>query len=215
MLLIFDLDGTLIDSRRDLASAINEMLGSFGLAPLETTQIVSYVGHGIDNLVRRSLDARPGGGAVDAAEALSRFDASYAAHLLDCTTLYPGVADTLEALRGMRKVILSNKAHRFIGAILEGLDLARHFDACYGGDSLPVMKPDPDAIRRILDAHGAPAAQAMIVGDGETDIMAGRAAGIRTCAALYGFTEREKLLALNPDCAIGEFSDLLGLVEEG
>ncbi len=225
MFLIFDLDGTLIDSRHDLSAAVNEMLASFALPSLPQEQIVSYVGHGIENLVRRSLEARAGGGRIDAAEALARFDASYAKHLLDRTILYPGVAETLEALRGTRKVILSNKAHRFIGAILEGLGVRRHFEAWYGGDSIPargrssltanVMKPHPDSVRSILASSGAAAPETMIVGDGETDILAGKAAGIRTCAALYGFTAREKLLALNPDCAISEFSDFLGLVVEG
>ena len=146
--LIFDLDGTLIDSKLDLAHAVNAMLEHMGRTPLAHDMVYSYVGNGAPMLVRRAL----GEGATDAdcEKGLAHFLAYYRAHMLDNTVTYPGVREGLEKLKGKAMAVLTNKPVRFSEEILNGLGLSRYFKFIYGGNSFEKKKPDPMGVETIL-----------------------------------------------------------------
>jgi phosphoglycolate phosphatase len=186
LVLIFDLDGTLIDSRRDLAAGINLMRRHYGLRPLPVAKVVSLVGEGVRNLVSRSLVDAPF--AVDLDEAVRLDTEYYRRHIHDETTLYPGVREGLERLAraGHALALLSNKP---IGACRE---LLRHFkiDALFagivGGDSGVPLKPDPEAVFAILRSVGGEGADTWMIGDNHTDIAVARRAGIHSIFVTYG-----------------------------
>lgn len=185
--LIFDLDGTLIDSRRDLATGINLMRRHYGLPPLPVETVVGFVGEGIRNLVSRSLKDAPF--AVDLEEAVRLDSAFYREHLHDETTLYPGVRKGLERLAqaGHALALLSNKPARASRELLRHFKIEALFAGVIGGDSGLPLKPDPAAVFSILrDAGGAPA-DAWMIGDNHTDIAVAHRAGIHSILVTYGF----------------------------
>jgi phosphoglycolate phosphatase len=204
-LLVFDLDGTLVDSKEDLAVAVNVALESFDLPPLPHPMIYSYVGDGATALIRRAL---PPEKSDLLQEVLDRFLAYYGRHLLDTTRAYPGVVEALRKWSGMyRMAVLTNKPLGMTEAILSGLSLAGHFHDVRGGDSFDNKKPHPEGLLRILRQAGVVAAEAMMIGDSRNDVLAGRAAGTVTCGVTYGlgasgFAEHP------PDFAVDRFPDL-------
>ncbi len=207
-LLIFDLDGTLVDTRRDLANSVNHTRQAYGLPELGLAEVMQYVGDGVRKLLERSLpNATPE--RVDAA--LATFREHYGAHLLDHSTLYPGAREVLQHFADKKKAVLSNKPEGFTRTILSGLGIADAFDLVLGGDSLPVLKPDPAAIHHILTTLGALPEKSVMVGDSPNDIKAGRAAGVLTCAVTYGYRDREELQAEGPDYLIDDLRELTGV----
>jgi phosphoglycolate phosphatase len=182
--LIFDLDGTLIDSKLDLANSINAMLAHMGRAPLAHETIYSLVGNGAPVLVRRAL----GESATDAEanEGLGFFLSYYRTHMLDNTVTYPGVREGLKLLEGYPLAVLTNKPVRFSRAILDGLGLSPYFRFVYGGNSFEKKKPDPMGVEALLRALTAPPEEAMMVGDSEVDVRTARNAGIWACGVSYG-----------------------------
>ncbi|MBI4398501.1 MAG: HAD hydrolase-like protein, partial [Candidatus Omnitrophica bacterium] len=178
-LVCFDLDGTLIDSRSDIAASTNRMLFALGLPQKTDTVIAGYVGSGVANLIRQSLGDRHEN-LFD--RALSFFKHDYDAHCLDKTRLFPGVAETLKRLP-MPKAVLTNKPLRFSEKILEGLGVRNFFESVLGGDMQFPKKPAPDAIHFLASQHTGLAYQDMlIVGDSRVDMETGKNAGIQTCA---------------------------------
>ncbi len=206
-LLIFDLDGTLIDSKLDLAHAVNASRAHMGLGELAHSLVFSYVGNGAPMLIRRALG--PEATEADVQNALEFFLAYYREHMLDCTTLYPGVAETLDVLldRGKRMAVLTNKPVRISKAIISGLGLERHFFQVYGGNSFEQKKPHPIGIEALLSEAGTVAGNAMMIGDSAVDIQTARNAGIKACGVTYGF-QPETLAADPPDFLIDRFEDL-------
>ena len=188
-LVVFDLDGTLIDSREDLAASVNLTRGEFGLPPLSTEKVTSYVGDGVRKLITRVFAGYEGKFNLD--EALVHMRRHYEANLVARTTLYPGVAEGLMSLRGkgVKLAIVSNKPTEFCGRIMDHFGLGALFDFVIGGDSGMPLKPDPASILHCLDGVGAAKSNAWIVGDNHTDLAAGRNAGIKRCFAAYGFGE--------------------------
>lgn len=185
--LIFDLDGTLIDSKLDLALATNAMLAQMGCAPLSDETIFSYVGNGAGMLVRRAL----GGSVTDEQldRALTYFLDYYREHMLDNTVPYPGVREalaSLSALPGSSMAVLTNKPVVFSRAILEGLGLAPYFRFVYGGNSFEKKKPDPIGVHTLLRDFAAPPRAAMMIGDSDVDVRTARNAGIWSCGVTYG-----------------------------
>lgn len=185
-MLIFDLDGTLVDSRADLAAAVNHVLRGSGLPELSEAVVAGYVGDGARRLLQRAVGTAPG---VDLDDALRRFLAYYGAHLLDRTRAYPGIPETLAAVaaRGITQAVLSNKPAAMSRTILEGLGLSRFFAAVLGGDSLPAPKPDPAGVRRLCAETGAPPSAVLLVGDSPVDLQTARAAGVGFCGVTWGF----------------------------
>jgi len=204
--LIFDLDGTLIDSKLDLALAVNAALRELGRAPLPHETIFSYVGQGAANLIARAL----GEGATDeeCLRGLEFFIRYYSAHKLDNTALYPGVRETLDALKGMPMAILTNKPVRVSRAIVEDLGLSAHFRCVYGGNSFERKKPDPMGVETILREFSASPTQAMFVGDSEIDVLTARNAGTWICGVTYGFGSH-LLAEYPPDLLVDNLTELL------
>lgn len=185
-LVVFDLDGTLIDSREDLALAANQLLADLDRPPLPQADIAAMVGEGAAVLVRRVLSARAL--APDMPDALERFLAFYDSCLLDHTRPYEGTAAMLEALRGRyRLAVLTNKPARPTRRILDGLGLTRSFDEVVGGDSPHGRKPEPAGLLHIIETLGASAATTLMVGDSSIDMETARRAGTYAALARFGF----------------------------
>jgi phosphoglycolate phosphatase len=186
VLAVFDLDGTLVDSRRDLADASNEMLASYGAAPLDEDAVGRMVGEGAGTLVTRLLAARQL--EVPHAEALARYLAAYDGRLLDHTRPYDGIPEALDAIApGARLAVLTNKPALATGRILEALDLRRRFEWVIGGDSEHGRKPDPAALHWLMGQAGVDARDTVMVGDSATDFRTARAAGATSCIVRFGF----------------------------
>jgi phosphoglycolate phosphatase len=195
-LVIFDLDGTLIDSRLDLVHSVNAALRHIGRTELPDDVIASYVGDGAPLLIQRAL----GGEVVDEAlvrKGLEFFLKYYREHKLDHTTVYPGVAEALAAIQNSasqsqngapRKLaVLSNKPVVPSKAIVDALGLGQFFSQIYGGNSFPTKKPDPEGARRLLEEYGLQPQHAAIIGDSHVDVNTGRNAGMVTIGVTYGF----------------------------
>ena len=210
-LFLFDLDGTLVDSREDIARAVNAVLMKVGQNPLPMPVVLQFVGDGIEILIQRALCAaagrEPDAGRVRACVDLMIQE--YEHHLFDASRLYPGVRGTLDALRGAKMGLITNKLEALARRVLEGFDLAHHFSVVMGGDSLPQRKPDPAPLRAAMACCDALPCETLMVGDSRTDILAGKAAGVATCGVACGFRGRDELQAAGSDVIIDNFSDLL------
>jgi phosphoglycolate phosphatase len=223
-LVIFDLDGTLIDSRLDLVHSVNAALRHIGRPELPDNVIASYVGDGAPILIQRAL------GGVNVDEAVVRkgveyFLAYYREHKLDHTTVYPGIADTLAAIQRApshnpkagtqngtpRKLaVLSNKPVNPSRAIVEALGLKKFFTQVYGGNSFSTKKPNPEGARKLLEEYGILAEHAAMVGDSHTDVETGRNAGMWTVGVTYGFAPHT-LADARPDAVVDHPRELVEL----
>ncbi|KAA2237467.1 phosphoglycolate phosphatase [Salinarimonas soli] len=185
---LLDLDGTLIDSARDLMEALNRLLAEQGLRAVDLDETRAMIGDGARVLVERAL-ARTGGAPDDAARLMPRFLAIYEADASRHTRPYPGVVETLERLKaaGLRLAVVTNKPEAATRAILEALALDRFMDAVVGGDTLAQRKPDPAPLREALRRLGIEAGRAAMVGDNHHDVEAGHAAGLPVVAVSYGY----------------------------
>jgi phosphoglycolate phosphatase len=184
--LIFDLDGTLVDTQADLAAAANYMLRSLGLPALSALQVQDYIGHGARVLVERALGADH---AHQVPRGFDLFMAYYETHLLDQTRAYAGIANLLAAAqhRGLRLSVLTNKPEGPSRAILFGVQLASFFSAVIGGDTLPVKKPHPQGVFYLQRLTGVALTETLLIGDSSIDIETGHAAGIATCGVTWGY----------------------------
>jgi len=194
--LIFDLDGTLADTGQDLVTAVNYTLKALGLATLDHKRIISFVGDGVQELIKRSLGAENDELFTKAMKIFLKY---YGDHLLDQTVLYPGVRECLDYFRSKRKVVISNKRQDFTVRIVQGLGIAPFFEDIVGGDVMPYKKPDPRLVEPYLKQFNVSRAQTVIVGDGPNDILLAKNAGVRSCACLKGLAPRDNLLKLQPD----------------
>jgi len=200
-LLVFDLDGTLIDSAQDLCNSVNAALGESGLGPLADPVIAGFVGNGAPVLMRRSLalaaNIKPERVNEDLfAKAYAFFLQYYREHKLDFTHAYEGVLDALKALHELhdapggpvrKMAVLTNKPVRPARGICQGLGLADYFLHIYGGDSFPVKKPDPLGLRSLMDETGARPEETVMIGDSQVDIQTARNAGTWALGCTFGF----------------------------
>lgn len=217
-LLLFDLDGTLIDSVPDLTNALNEVLREYGHPPLSRAEVAPMVGDGVPALVGRAFAAR-GASTVEAAAALPRYIEVYEANATNLTRPYPGVVATLAALRrdGYRTAVCTNKLQQATETVLQGLELAMLFDGVAGGDRYPVKKPDPGHLLRLIDELGGSPERAAMVGDSENDAAAARAAGLSLILMGYGYARTDPK-TLGAAAVLDHFTELpptllrLGLV---
>src|SRR6202158_159138 len=209
--LIFDLDGTLIDSQRDLIRSVSAMLREMGREPLHEDTISCYIGHGAPQLVGRAL-----GQAATKQErerALKFFLAYYEDHKMDSTCAYPGVPEALEHLAAFPMAILTNKPVRVSMRILEELGLSRYFRAVYGGNSFETKKPDPLGARTILREFGIEPQDALLVGGSEVDVQSARNAGTHAALVTYGFGTHDR--AAHPaDIYLDRLTDLVPMLVE-
>lgn len=208
-LIIFDLDGTLVDSLKDLATSVNFALRTLGLSELPIEAIAASLGEGSDLLMRQTLGPER---LALVGRALELFRSHYAKHLLDSTCLYPGVRETLERFRGKKKAIVSNKSYNFTLEIVKGLGIVEHFDLILGVDSILHRKPHPEPVEKVLHKLGGRREAAIMVGDSPLDVEMGRRAGILTCAVTYGWRPREELLKAGPDVILDDIRELMNLL---
>jgi phosphoglycolate phosphatase len=215
-LLIFDLDGTLIDSRLDLIHSINAMLRNANRPELPGEMIASYVGDGAPMLVRRALGDPQDEGFFQLC--LDYFLAYYHDHKLDHTQVYGGIREALASIHtsqgtARRKMtVLSNKPVNPSRVIVEALGLGEFFAKIYGGNSFPTKKPDPEGAYTILRETGVGAEETLIVGDSSIDVVTGQNAGLWTCGVTYGFAP-QTLEAVPPDVVVDSPAELAQLFE--
>lgn len=205
-LLIFDLDGTLIDSRADLVNSVNGMLHHLGRKPLPAEVVGTYIGDGAPMLVRRAL-----GDPVDDRyfqNALQFFLDYYREHKLDSTRVYAGIPEALHAMRdGRRMAVLTNKPVNPSRAIVEALGLGKFFSQVYGGNSFPTKKPDPMGALQLMREFEAKPEETLMIGDSSNDVLTGRNSGMWTCGCTYGFSPHT-LLQAPPDVLVNHPSEL-------
>jgi phosphoglycolate phosphatase len=210
-LLIFDLDGTLIDSRLDLAHAVNRTRAHMGLPPLEFDRVYSYVGNGAPVLIRRALGEQAAESEVE--EALEFFLEYYREHALDYTKLYPGIKESLDRLSGAGKqlAVLTNKPVRMSKSIVEGLGVADHFFRVYGGNSFDFKKPNPVGVEALMREAGVARERTIMIGDSGVDVNTAMNAGVMSCGVTYGF-QPETLVNPAPDLLIHRMEELVDWV---
>ncbi len=235
-LLIFDLDGTLADTSKDITDAVNYAVKPFGVESLSVSEIKAMVGSGItkliesliltENLIPSFLNspvpplAKGGEGGLSEGErdfsakeeAVKRFLEYYSIHFLDYTKPYPQVKETLSKIEAYKKAVISNKREVLSKKVLEGLGLLKFFDVVLGSDSVSERKPSPLPIFELLKRFGVSKDEAVIIGDSNYDIEAGRAAGIKTIAVTYGYRDREVLKGA--DFIIDSFGEILRILPE-
>lgn len=222
-LVIFDLDGTLVDSRKDIVLSVNHSLRSLELPELSEEKVSDFVGRGVTSLIRSVLRENqifvPEQGAVRAGpeqkifkKAIKLFKEHYAGHLLDHTVLFPGVEGVLADLKNYRKAVITNKPKDFSVKILEGLKVLPDFSEILGGDFGGPKKPAPDGLILLMEKLGTLPEKTMIVGDSVVDIEAGRNAKVRSCAVIHGFGKHEDLRNARPDFLLKDIRELPGLL---
>lgn len=199
---VFDLDGTLIDSKMDLVNSVNAMLRETGRAEQPVEQVASYIGHGAPQLIASVLG--PKSSEEQRREGLEVFLRLYQLQMLNLTRPYPGVAEGLRALNACALAVLTNKPTQPSIAILEGLELRHFFRAVYGGDSFENKKPDPAGALAILHELNISSSEAAMVGDSDVDIQTARNAGMLAVGVTYGFGQHNKQL-----CAADLYVDSL------
>jgi len=210
-LIIFDLDGTLVNTLEDITQSVNFTLARLGRPLLSLDTVRQYVGDGMEMLLTRSL----GGHAGLLEEAKGIYTNHQSRNLVVSSRLYPGVRETLEHFRSLPLAVVTNKTLEFSEPLLEQLGIRPYFGMIIGADAGLPLKPAPDAFLSIMRNLAVPKEHTVVVGDGTTDIRAGKAAGITTCAVTYGFRSEEELRRAGPDHIIHDFSELKGLFAVG
>lgn len=212
-LVMFDLDGTLLDSVPDLAQAVDAMLAALDRPAAGVAAVRTWVGNGSKVLVRRALAGQMEHSAVDEREAneahrlfLAAYAGSHAA-----STVYPGVRECLDFLRaqGVQLALVTNKPYQFVGPLLAEKGLAGYFNWLVGGDSLPAAKPDPLPLNWVLQQAQVSCDQALFVGDSRNDVRAARAAKVRCVALSYGYNHGQPIAQEGPDCVLDDLRALV------
>jgi phosphoglycolate phosphatase len=206
-LLIFDLDGTLIESKWDIAHSVNFTLVELGLPERPIEEIFGFVGDGVKRLLRLAVGE---GNQARFEEALQVFRGNYLEHCLDRTTFYPGIEPMLQHFSGKTKAIATNKSIEYTRVILNGLG-PQHFGYMVGGDNGFGLKPEPGMLLHVMEMLGASKERTVLIGDSTNDINGGHNAGIRVCAVGYGMGNREKMAACQPDWFIERPEELMEL----
>ena len=207
-LLIFDLDGTLVDTSKDITNALNYAIKPYAIRELTVEDTIQLVGEGISRLIEKLAEKTSSGHKE---EMRNRFLEYYEKHLTDYSTVYPQVRQTLEALRSYKKAVISNKRERLSRILLERLNLLDYFVFIGGSDSFPEKKPSPVPILDTLRQLGVKPQDTMIIGDSNFDIEAGKRAGTKTVAVSYGY--RDKKYLQDADYIIDSFQDLVLILD--
>lgn len=213
-LVMFDLDGTLVDSAADIAVALNRALNDLGLPAVSEAQVRLWVGRGTPRLVQRTLEHQqhaPEKHARLHELLLDRFMQRYQENVCEASTAYPGVRELLSACRtaGIALACVTNKPYAPARALLEALELLEPFDLLLGGDSLPHKKPHPGALLHCLQYFDVAATQALMVGDSSNDVEAARAAGVKVAALPWGYNHGEPIATSHPDWLLQSLDELL------
>jgi phosphoglycolate phosphatase len=209
-LFIFDLDGTLIDSKTDIVTAVNKIIESFGKPRLPAETIAEFVGTGVRPLVETVLKDL---GENAERESIERFRTFYFEEMTKNTRVFEGVTETLNHFNAKRKVILTNKSNLFVEPLMKHLEIHHYFMGFYGRESFSHMKPHPEPIEKILEKYSGSNDSTLMVGDTDVDISCGKSAKVLTCAVTFGFGKREKLQSFHPDWMIENFSEMVNLFQ--
>ena len=218
-LILFDLDGTLVDTAPEISDALNALLAAEGLPTIEPALVRSWIGNGTRELLVRTLQHLALRGIRDAGEPgaadalMPAFGMHYMAHCGRASRVYPQVEAVLDALRehGKRLCVLSNKEERFAFTVIERHGLRDYFELLIGGDTLPTKKPDPGGIRHCMRLFGADAESTLLVGDSEIDVTTARAAGVHVWAVSWGYNQDRPIEVAQPDRLIQSFGALFEL----
>lgn len=209
-LIIFDLDGTLVDSRQDIVNAINFMLNKLTLAEKSLNEIISYVGNGILDLIDRALRPKE---AELKDKGLDIFKSYYKAHPADYTYIYPGVKEVLDYFKDKQMAVITNRNHNSSVTILKKMGIYSYFEDVIGDDNTSCLKPSRCQFDRLLKRRMVKDRKKVImVGDMDVDIIAGRASGITTCVTTYGFGRKEDLEKAKPDYMIDDILKLKDII---
>lgn len=207
--IFFDVDGTLVDARKDIVRAMNHALKMLGRPERPFEEIVSYIGTGVKDLVRKSL-GKENSSLVDKGTAI--FADYYTAHPTDESVLYPHVKETLEHFKDKRKFIISNRYEAFADVALDNFGIRDYFEAILGGDDEDCLKPSACVLERAFSKYNIDRRKAIIVGDMAIDVETGRNSGIKTCWVTYGLGKRADLKGLRPDFTIDDIAELKKIV---
>ena len=210
-LIVYDLDGTLADTRKDIAGSANTMRFRMGMGPLAEEQICRYVGLGLNRLVESCLETRE---PARVEQGTRIYRAHYAEHLLDHSRLYPGVAELLEHFRGRKQAVITNKPNPYSRQIVEALGLAGYFTEVIAGDDGYPKKPDPASLRAMMGRAAAGPGGAVFVGDSPIEVETGAKAGAITVGVAQGFCDRSELEQAKPAHLVEGFPQLLALARE-
>jgi phosphoglycolate phosphatase len=205
-LLIFDLDGTLIDSVPDITDAINKTFDELGIERVSEEEVRNYLGNGARTLIERALRGKNDEELLQ--KTLKIFKNHYKNNVCNKTAMYPGVKETLEKLPH-KKAIVTNKPYEFVGEILKTLEIDGYFEMYIGGESLPEKKPSPLPLLYVCEKMGYKPSEAVMIGDSKNDILAARNAGIKSVAVNYGYNYGEDVSVYKPDIIIDDFRKLL------
>lgn len=208
-LFIYDLDGTLIDSKVDIAASVNYTMEALGLPRLPDPVIYEFVGHGVTPLIQQAVDKA--GGPEAYAKAMVIFKEHYRAHLLDKTLPFEGVMNVLKYYSSRPQIILTNKSQEYADKIVDALGMRPLVQGVFGGDTQFPKKPDPKIVYHLMQQYQIIAEETVIVGDSLVDIQTGKNAGIFTCGALYGFRPRVEIETSGCDFKIESFQEIQNL----
>ena len=208
-LIIFDLDGTLIDSRKDIANAVNFTLREVGLQEKSLSEISSFIGMGVEDLLRKSLGKKQDT-VFDRAKGI--FEEYYRKHSSDSSVLYPGVKEILEYFKDKRKIIITNRNYEFAALTLKAKGINDYFEEIIGGDDIACMKPSSCPLDKAMHRLDIDKGKTIIVGDMDIDILSGKRAGIIACAVSYGIGKIEDIQKAKPDYIIDNILKLKEIV---
>lgn len=208
--LLFDLDGTLINSRDDIADSVNLALAEMNFPLIERSAVFDFIGEGVVNLLRRSLTESLGENPDEARikTAVEVFKIRYGENCLVKTVLYDEVARVLDQLNGFKKAVVTNKPYKFSVDILDGLRVSEYFETVAGGDTFPQRKPHAMPLLAVAESLGVGPEECVMIGDSRIDISAGKNAGTKTIGCIYGFRSRRELEEAGADLLIEKFTDL-------
>nr|BDT26913.1 HAD family hydrolase [Bacteriovorax sp. HI3] len=204
-LLIFDLDGTLVDSHQDILNAVNRTLEHFNAPAVSANEAKSFIGSGIFNFIIQRLLEK---GIRDFERAAEVYRKNYAECMLENTSVYESVFEMLQSFSDYKKVVLTNKSNEFVGVILEELELSNYFLNFYGKETFEKHKPDPLPIFKISDEFNVSIENILIIGDTEADILAGKNASVRTVGVSYGYGDPSRLKEMQADYIIDHPNEL-------
>jgi phosphoglycolate phosphatase len=212
-IMLFDLDGTLVDSRNDIVTAVNLALDSCGEPTYSFEQVSLCIGRGIRNLFRSLLAKNhPDENKIDAL--VNAFRSFYSAHMEDSTTVFPGIFKVLEYYSKVPKAVITNKSQASADEVVDLMRLRPYFEGVFGADAFPTQKPDPGPILAICERWRRVREKTVIIGDTAVDMKAGKSAGVITVAALYGYGDKKEIAEMAPDFQIESPGELLGLFEQ-
>lgn len=204
-LIVYDFDGTLVDTLFDIADSVNLTLDDLNLPRLPRETIRKYVGKGVERLMSQTLE---GSSFTDIPKAVALFKKHYSENLVHHTDFYPHGREIIEHFKNKKQAICSNKPEDFVRRILESLNGLNCFDAIIGGDSVKSKKPDPEGLNSILEQLNVSAEDAVLIGDSPVDVETGKRAGVTTCVVSFGLGFPDEIAAANPDCSIDCLSEL-------